>query len=96
MSEIIWLPEAIEDLERHFNALKTKDLESASHAADTIRQAADNLSTFPERYPRVKSNSPIREMYIPFGKYGYVLQYFAIDGIVYVLQVYHGREKRLS
>ena len=96
MSEIIWLPEAIEDLKRHFNALRDKNLETASSASDAIRRAADSLDTFPGRYPRVKPNSPIQEMHIPFGKHGYVLQYLATDDIVYILQIYHGREGRLS
>jgi plasmid stabilization system protein ParE len=93
MYEVIWLPAAMADLERHFAFLDEKNPDAASRAVRTITSAAGSLTVSPQR--GVASADPSqRKLRVFFGKYGYVLYYRIEADRVFILRVHHGREHR--
>jgi plasmid stabilization system protein ParE len=48
MPEVIWLPEAVADVERLYRFLADKNPQAARNAALCIQAAARQLETFPE------------------------------------------------
>ncbi|MBE9013266.1 type II toxin-antitoxin system RelE/ParE family toxin [Pseudanabaenaceae cyanobacterium LEGE 13415] len=92
MSQVVWLEQAINDIQRHTEALQQSAPDTVSEFADAIVNAGNSFATFPKRYPFVRQNSVIRRMPVPFGKYGYCLYYVVSDDDVLILQGMHGRE----
>jgi plasmid stabilization system protein ParE len=92
MSQVSWLEQDLNDIQRHIEALQEQSPEVVSQFAETIVNAGNSLATFPKRYPLVRQNSVIRKMPVLFGKYGYRLYYVVSDNDVLILQVMHGRE----
>lgn len=92
MSQVSWLEEALNDIQRHIEALQEQDPDTASRFAAAIVNAGNSLATFPKRYPVVRQNSVVRKMRVPFGRYGYRLYYVVSNDDVLILQVMHGRE----
>ena len=45
---ILWLPEALTDLERLYDFVVERDAAAAERTIRTIAEGADRLSTFPE------------------------------------------------
>jgi plasmid stabilization system protein ParE len=93
MFEVIWLPIALKDLERHFDFLNDKNPEAASRASRALLNAGASLSQSPERC-RMISGSNQRKLRVFFGKHGYFLYYRIEDEKVFILRVHHGRENR--
>jgi plasmid stabilization system protein ParE len=93
MFEVIWLPEALADLEGHFDFLNEKSPKAASRASRTILNAAASLANFPERGMPITGTQQ-RKLRIAFGKDGYVLYYRVDEQSVFVLRLHHGRENR--
>jgi plasmid stabilization system protein ParE len=93
MFEVAWLPEAQEDLERHFAALNPKNPEAASRAVKAILRAASSLAVSANRGVAVPGTLE-RKLPVAFGRYGYVIYYRVVEQRVYILQIYHGRENR--
>ncbi len=91
MSQVSWLEQALNDIQRHIEALQERSPESVSPFADAIVNAGNSLATFPKRYPLVRQNSAIGKMPVSFGRYGYCLYYIVSDDDVLILQVMHGR-----
>lgn len=92
MSQVIWLEQAINDIQRHAEALQQSAPHTVDEFADAVVSAGNSLATFSKRYPLVRQNSVIRRMVVAFGKYGYCLYYVVSDDDVLILQVLHGRE----
>jgi plasmid stabilization system protein ParE len=93
MLEVIWLPVALKDLERHFDFLNEKNPEAASRASRIVLSAGASLSKNPERGSMI-SGSDQRKLRVFFGKYGYFLYYRVEQQKVFILRVHHGRENR--
>lgn len=94
MSEVIWLPEAIEDLERLRAFLLDKHPEAARKAAQVILKGADVLSDFPEIGQPMDDGTGRRERFEAFGRGGYVLRYRIEEDRVVILRVWHAKELR--
>ncbi|BAU14548.1 hypothetical protein LEP3755_50960 [Leptolyngbya sp. NIES-3755] len=92
MSQVSWLEQSINDIQRHTETLQEQSPEIVIEFTDAIVSAGNSLATFPKRYPLIHPNSVIRRMLVPFGKYGYCLYYVVSDDTVLILQVLHGRE----
>jgi plasmid stabilization system protein ParE len=94
MFTIGWLPEAQADLQRIYEFLAVSNLTAAVRAVQTIYEAANSLSTSPQRCPCLRSNPARRKLRVFFGKRGYSI-HFQIEGnSVYILQIYPGGENQ--
>lgn len=86
---------AAADLARLHSFLADKSYVAAERAVARIIAAVQSLDVFPER-GRPSGAPHVRELIIPFGRYGYVLRYAfrAQADEVVVLRVWHEREAR--
>jgi toxin ParE1/3/4 len=94
MSEIIWLPEAVEDLERLHEFLMDKNPDAAKRAAQTILNGAKTLAEFPEIGRPMNDGTERREIFAAFGSGGYVLRHIIEDETVFIIRVWHTKESR--
>ncbi|MBK5965576.1 plasmid stabilization protein [Thiocystis minor] len=94
MSEVIWLPEAIDDLERLRAFLLDKHPEATRKAAQVVLKGADLLSDFPEIGQPMDDGTGRRELFEAFGRGEYVLRYRIEGGAVVILRVWHAKEQR--
>ncbi len=94
MSSVIWLPEAILDLNQHYEFLLPKNSKAALSAVSAVSKAGNSLSKNPERGPRIVSAPHQRRLRVPWGKDGYNIRYTIEADTVYILAVYHGREEQ--
>lgn len=93
MPEVIWLPEALEDVERLRLFLTDKNPTAAARAGRVLQDGAKLLADFPEAGYPMNDGTDRRELFLPFGVSSYVLRYI-IDVQVVVVRVWHGRENR--
>jgi plasmid stabilization system protein ParE len=91
MFEVSWLPEAMADLERHFEFLNERNPEAASRVVRAILSAASGLAQFPDRGTAIPDTLQ-RKLRVFFGKSGYVLYYRVEAQKVFILRIHHGRE----
>lgn len=94
MPAVIWLPEAIEDMDRLFSFLKEKNVRAAQRAARLIKSGADLLLDQPMIGRLMDDDSGRRELFLPFGHSAYALRYKLEGEEVVIIRVWHGRERR--
>lgn len=95
MSEVVWLPEALADIERLHGFLNDKNPLAARNAILCIQAAARQLESFPEIGRPMPDASQRREVFAAFGSGAYVLRYRLGDsGQPVVIRVWHSREWR--
>jgi len=94
VANVVWLPEALEDVIRLYDFLAERNPEAARRAAVAIKAQARHLEQFPD------SGSPMddgerREVFLAFGAGAYVLRYRRNrEGDVVIVRVWHSRETR--
>jgi len=94
MPQVIWLPEALADVERLHDFLAEKNAHAARNAMRCIQAAARQLETFPE-IGRPLADRLRREIFAAFGASAYVLRYRLDEqGRPVVVRVWHTRELR--
>ena len=98
MSEVKWLPEAVDDVNRLYEFLNSKDSEAAANAVGTILKGARLLRADP-RLGRLMADdedeTERRELFVSFGAGAYVLRYRLADAMtVVIIRVWHSRENR--
>jgi plasmid stabilization system protein ParE len=93
MAEIEFARRAQTDLQRLRAWLADVDPDAARRAAIAIVNAIERLGRFPGMAPPVKG-SDVRELQVPFGRYGYVVRYVLQEDRVLITRVFHGRESR--
>ena len=93
---LIWLPEALADIERLHAHLDTANPQAAADAVLCIQAAARRLTLFPEIGAPMASHPPYRQIFAAFGSGAYVLRY-RIDeqGNPVIVRVWHSRELRI-
>lgn len=92
---MIWLPEALGDIERLHDFLNEKSPQAARRAAQTILEGAHLLEGAPEAGRPLSDGTGRRELFLPFGAGSYVLRYrLDAPGSVVVIRVWHSRENR--
>lgn len=94
MSQVVWLPEALDDLMRLRNFLEDKSPQAANRAAAVIRGGAKTLADFPAIGKPMNDGTERRELFMPFGTANYVLRYRMDQDIVVIIRVWHSRENR--
>lgn len=93
---VIWLPEALEDIERLHAFLQEKSPTAAARAAQTILDGARLLESAPEAGQPMDDETKRRELFLSFGAGAYVLRYQRDDaGKVVIMRVWHSRENRV-
>jgi plasmid stabilization system protein ParE len=97
MSQVIFAPAAIRDLQRLRDFLRPKSPEAAQRAAQAIRQGVTILGTHP-RLGRTTEDLPeaFREWLIDFGDSGYVVRYRIDSDAVIILAIRHQKEAGYS
>lgn len=91
-----WLPEALMDLASLRDFIRVHNPEAAQRAATRILDATHKLLILPRIcHPVLNIDTPqLRDLFIPFGRAGYWLRYYAADHETIVVRVWHGREDR--
>jgi plasmid stabilization system protein ParE len=93
--QIIWLTEALADIERLHAFLNSKSPEAAARAARAILEGAERLEAFPRIGRSMPDDTGRREFVIPFAAGAYVLRYILQnEDIVVIIRVWHNRENR--
>ena len=91
---LLWLPEALVEVERLFGFLADKDAQAAERAMNVIASGADTLLEFPEAGRPMNDETGRREFVVPFGAGAYMLRYRIHDEAVVIIRVWHSREAR--
>lgn len=86
-------PDAEWDLARLRDVLAEKAPSAAVRAATVIAGAVRSLRNLPERGFKTPEDG-LRELYVPFGSHGYVVQYVVRPDEVFFLRIFHSLEER--
>ena len=93
--ELVWLPEALADIERLYEFLSGKSPDAAADAILTIQAAAGRLRMHPELGRLMEDRSQRREVFAAFGAGAYVVRYrINRAGNPVIVRVWHSREYR--
>lgn len=92
MAQIIYSPNALDNLQRSFEFLVEQDRDAAHAAAQAIREAIGILANHPLVGRRVKGE--LRELVISYGKSGYIAlyRYLPVQSQVRILALRRQRE----
>lgn len=95
---VVWLPEALDDLQRLYDFIYDKDAAAAGRAASQILKAAAIVKAMPRVGRPMPVRNAQRELFIPFNAGAYVLRYRFLEDtkLVAVTRVWHSREDRLG
>jgi len=93
-ARLIWLPEAIADIQRLRQFIQPHNPTAARRAAQRIKEAAKRLQEHPASGRPVKGLPEVRDLLIPFGSGNYVLRYRLVGPLVVIVHVWHSREDR--
>ena len=92
--ELIWLPEAREDIGRLFDFLVDVNPAAAARAVRLIQKGARTIGEQPELGRPMDGPTKRRELFLPFGASAYVIRYRIADQTIVIIRVWHGREDR--
>lgn len=95
MPRIVWLPEALTDIERLRALLQTKSPDAAARATKAILDGAGILQSRADIGRPMDDDTDRREWFISFGSGAFVLRYRrdVLDRVV-IIRVWHSREHR--
>lgn len=94
MSEVVWLPEALADVERLHGFVLPHNPEAAARIARTILDGANRLIEMPYLGKPMGDGSARRELPFVFGSGAYVLRYMLDGTTIVIVRVWHSRENR--
>lgn len=94
MNNLVWLPEAQNDLRRLYEFIKPHSMDAASRAVTNLISCAETLQDFPQKGRPWKPDPKFRELYVSFGASGYIVRYREHKGLIVVVRVWHAREER--
>jgi len=94
MAKVEWRLEAVRDIDRFRAFLHSKDPKASQQVAYVIYNSAKRLESSPEIGRPMLDDTKRRELIIPFGAGAYVMRYVFENDNVYVLRIWHNREKR--
>lgn len=81
------------DLAAQIDWLKARSPFAGRRAALALVEAFDLLRAFPDAGQAVEVE--LREKYVRFGQYGYVIEYERHASVILVTRIYHGAQDRL-
>jgi len=90
---VIWSDQALEDIERLYDFLKSENPLAANRVVKELRLAPQRLRVMPRLGQRIYEFplSEIRRMIVGH----YELRYEIRNDVIYILRLWHGREERL-
>lgn len=91
---VVWVPEALADLERVYDFLRDKDPAASARALAAIEEAATKLAELPDIGRPMSDRTHRRELFVPFGAGAYVLRYRLHHDQVVIIRLWHSREAR--
>jgi toxin ParE1/3/4 len=94
MTNLRWLPEALDDLKRLYAFIEPHSPNAAKRAVDTLIEAAHTLTESPEKGRPWDLEMDFRELSVRFGARGYVIRYRYTDDEVIIVRVWHALEDR--
>ena len=95
MAKLEWLPEALEDVERLHEFLRSKDTEAANHCVVTILEGTKLLKVSPHIGRPMSDEMRQRELFMSFGAGAYVLRYRLNNArTIIIVRAWHSRENR--
>ena len=94
MSTIIWLPEALEDIQRLRLFLEDKNPTADARAARVLQTGANRLIEFKEIGQPMNDGTGRRELFLPFGAGSYVLRYMIDKQTVVIIRAWHSKEQK--
>lgn len=80
------------DLQRLGEWLEERAPNFTENVVDILTDAAKSLSEFPERGHLIRAG--VREIIVPFGSAGYVIQYGVRPSRVIIARIFHSLEDR--
>ena len=90
---LIWSEAARNDIARLYEFLKNENPDAAKLAIRSIKHGANSLVDFPALGKRLEGRND-REIFVPFGKRGYIIRY-RLDGVTpIILRIWHGFENK--
>ena len=93
MPQLIWLPQALLDVQRLYRFLALKNQDAAKRAVTAIRQDVKVLSLQPGMgRPVPDMDDEFRDWIIDFGDSGYIARYRLDAQYVIILAVRHQKE----
>jgi addiction module RelE/StbE family toxin len=93
MTELVWSPRALADVQRVYRFILGKNPDAARRAAAAIRSAAQTIKEHPKAGRPVDTlPHEFREWIIPFATSGYVMIYHFDGQTVVILAVRHQKE----
>jgi len=94
--KLVFLPEAVDDIERLYMFLLHADPVAAQKAMLAIDEGINLLLDNPRLGLSFESDAEYRELFVPFGKSSYVLRYRLHDPAeeLVIVRVWHCREER--
>lgn len=95
MTRILWLPEALDDVERLHDFLIRKNPAAAARAIRAILNGAGRLQELPELGRPLADGTDRRELVVQFGAGAYVLRYRIDREAAVIIRVWHSREARV-
>ncbi|MDR3554170.1 MAG: type II toxin-antitoxin system RelE/ParE family toxin [Syntrophobacteraceae bacterium] len=93
MPTLIWLPAARDDILRLRRFIEPDNPEAARRAAERLKKATNLLLVHPGVGKRLEGRQD-RELFVPFGKHGYIIRYRLDGEAVVILRVWHALEDK--
>lgn len=90
---LIWSATARADLIRLRQFIEPHNPEAARNAAQTIKKAAQLMQQHAGIGKRLDGRLD-RELFVPFGRRGYVIRYRLDKEAIIILKIWHGLEER--
>ena len=87
VSQVVWLPEALEDTERLRLFLEDKSPKAAARAGQVLQKGAKLLSSHPEAGHPMQDGTNRRDLFMPFGSGGYILRYIVEGQVAVIVRV---------
>ena len=94
MRRLLWLPDAILDLQRLHAFLGDHSTDAANRLLLDLYRAAGSLVDFPELGRPYDRADSFRELVMPFGRRSYVLRYRITEENIIIVRVWHAFEDR--
>lgn len=94
MSEVVWLPEALEDTSRLLLLLEDQSPAAAFHMAKTILDGVALLRDCSQRGRPLNDGTNRQELYLPLGAGACALCFGTDVNTVAIIRVWHSREYR--
>ncbi len=92
MTEIVWLPESLDDLQRLHEFIAEHNVTAAARAISTLLEAVESLKDFPEKGRPWDAEPDYRSLSVRFGARGYVVRYRLFEERVIIVRVWHALE----